>query len=415
MNRRRPLSALADTSTIDNVVIFVSDALRYDFLPDFVRDLGVTARAIAPSTFTASSLPSLLTGQYPVTHKVWMFDDQLAEKPELLRAGDVDVGFDAEGVWTQLESSEKPPLSIHHVETESKLEELEPPFVHVVHDVGPHAPYGFENDVFESTKEFFRTHEKRRPQLTELYRRDCHNSAERFLALYDQLVERELLEDTLVVFTSDHGQSLGEWTNGGRFGHGHPMCPENVEIPIVFMGAGLPAGETYHSLLSGTDIVPTVLSAQRRTIPNDVDGTDVWQDTPDSNRRIRSDVWQHLDIAAKGFSKTVSVYAATSAWNDSGGYVFHRKSSVERLAAVFYDNLFRGYGPAWRHNASPKDILNLITITLANSLSYGTPDFSEASARASTSVTFEEARHEHPDSSFSDKQKSQLRDLGYLQ
>jgi arylsulfatase A-like enzyme len=415
MNQPHPLSAVATAETVDNVLVFVSDALRFDFLPETVRERGVTVKAVAPSTFTASALPSLLTGQYPATHKVWMFDDQLRRKPELLREDDVDVGFDAESVWIQLESEEKPPLKIHHVETESKLEELEPPFTHVVHDVGPHAPYGFENGVFESAKEFFRTHEKNRSGLVELYRRDCHNSARRFFDVYDQLVERGLLEDTLVVFTSDHGQSLGEWTNGGRFGHGHPMCPENVSIPVVFMGAGLPAGETYPSLLSGTDLAPTALSAQGRTIPDGVDGIDAWRGVPNPGRKVRSDVWQHLEVGAKGYSKDVSVYAATSLWDDSGGYVFHRHSRVERLGATLYDNLFRGYGPAWRHNTTLSKTLRLANIILADTLTYGTPEFSESSARAAVPSVFEESPHEGTDTSLSGDQKSQLRDLGYLQ
>lgn len=415
MNQRRPLVEVADVDSVENVVLFVSDGMRYDFLPESVRELGVTARAIAPSTFTASSLPSLLTGQYPATHKVWMFDDQLREKPALFRGDRVDVGFDAEGVWIRLESSEKPPLKIHHVETEAKLADLEPPFVHVVHDIGPHAPYGFENGVFESTKEFFRTYEKRRTELTQLYRQDCHNSAERFQNLYDQLAERGLLEETLVVFTSDHGQALGEWENGGRFGHGHPMCPENVDIPVVFMGAGLPAGETYPSLLSGADVLPTVFSAQRGSPPDEVDGADVWRSVPDTDRTVRSDVWQHLELSTNGFSREVSIYAATSAWNDSGGYVFHRKSRIERLLGVCYDNLFRGYGPAWRHNATPGSVLNLLTLTLANERTFGAPDFSKAAAQASVPRSFEEADHEFADSSLNDDQRSQLRDLGYLQ
>lgn len=415
MNPRQPLSELATAESVDNVVVFVSDALRFDFLPETLRELGVTAKAVAPSTFTASALPSLLTGQYPATHKIWMFDDQLREKPELLRENGFDMGFDAEGVWMELESKEKPPLKIHHVETESKLGDLEPPFTHIVHDIGPHAPYGFENDVFESTKEFFQTHEKNGHALVELYRRDCRNSARRFLDVYNELVEKEILEDTLVIFTSDHGQSLGEWANGGRFGHGHPMCPETVAIPIVFMGAGLPEGETYPSLLSGTDIVPTVLTAQRGTTPDDVDGIDAWRGVPDSNRKVRSDVWQHLGVGVQDYSKDVSVYAATSVWDDTGGYVFHRDSSVERLGATLYDNLFRGYGPAWRHNATLGKALNFVNIMLTDTLTYGTPEFPESEARAAVPAEFEEARHEFSNSSLNNDQQSQLRALGYLQ
>ncbi|SFL56971.1 Sulfatase [Halogranum rubrum] len=412
-----PLSRLTDVDDVENVVIFVSDAHRFDFLPDEVKRLGLTAKAIAPSTFTASALPSLTTGQYPDTHKVWMFDDQLAARPPLLDPTDqeIDVGFDAETVWTKLEQSEKPPLQIHHLDTESKLRELEPPFVHVVHDVGPHAPYGFENGVFESTKEFFREYENRRPQLIDLYRQDCHNSVDRFMNVYNQLVERDLLDETLVAFTSDHGQCLGERENGGRFGHGHPMSPENVEIPVVFMGAGLPRGETYDTLLSGTDIAPTALSAQRGTVPEDVDGTDIWRDTPTVERRVRSDVWQNLEVTVGDHSAEISVYAACGLWNDSGGYVFHQKSRLQRLGALFFDDLCRGYSPAWRGNLSPRKLSTFTRLALSNRLKYGRPDFSDSLAFSEVPKDFEKGTHDFSDNALSDAQVTQLRDLGYLQ
>ncbi|MFC7130246.1 sulfatase-like hydrolase/transferase [Haloferax chudinovii] len=410
-----PLSKLADRPTVNNVLIFVSDAMRYDFLPDEVRKLGVTAKAISASTFTASSIPSLTTGLYPATHGVWMFDDRLPKRPPLLDDDAYDVGFDTETVWIELDAPDKPPLQINHVDTERTIEDLEPPFVNFVHDVGPHAPYGFENGVFDSTKEFFRTHEKRRPQLVSLYRQDCHNSAQRFLRLYERLSEDGLLDETLVVFTSDHGQCLGEWINGGRFGHGHPMSPENVEVPIVFAGAGLPKGETYDPLLSGVDVAPTVISAQRGEPPADVDGVDLWRSTPQPTRKVRSDVWQHLDVDVAGRAVELSVYAATSAWNRSGGYVFHRKSSVQRLGAIGYDNVFRGYSPAWLGNLSPTKALNMLSIALTSSMTYGAPDFSRDEAQRVIPSHLEQATHEASDAGLSDEQKTQLRDLGYLQ
>jgi arylsulfatase A-like enzyme len=233
--------------------------------------------------------------------------------------------------------------------------------------------------------------------------------------MYDQIVERGLLDDTLIVFTSDHGQALGEWSNGGRFGHGHPMCPENLETPIVFIGAGLPEGEEYPALLSGTDIAPTVLSAQRGTVPADADGTDVWRDVPDPDRKLRADVWQHLDVEAFGRSIGLSVYAATSAWDDGGGYVFHRKSRAQRLAGLAYDNLFRGYSPAWRSNLSAGKAANFLTLSLASDLSFGAPEFSEAEAERWLPTEFTERTAEDGEPGLSDDQQEQLRDLGYLQ
>ncbi|WP_135305893.1 sulfatase-like hydrolase/transferase [Haloarcula amylovorans] len=408
------LSERASVERVENVVLFVSDAMRYDFLPQSVRRLGVTAKGIAPSTFTASSLPSLTSGQYPATHRVWMFDDQLAETPPLLDGSATDVGFDAEAVWPELPAPEKPPLQIHHLTEERTLDDLEPPFTHVVHDVGPHAPYGFDNGVFESTKAFFEEHERRRAPLVSLYREDCRRSASRFLDIYDDLEERGLLSETLVIFTSDHGQCLGEPANGGRFGHGHPMVPETVEIPVVFAGAGLPRGREYGALVSGTDIAPTAHSAQRGRVSDLVDGLDLWTETPPEDRTPRSDVWQHLDVGVGPLDYELTVYAATSAWSEDGGHIFQRGSSAERTVALGYDNCFRGYSPAWRHNSSPGSLLSFLALSLQRELTFGAPDFTREAAREEVPSAFQTGDPAVTDTTLSDRQEDRLRDLGYL-
>ena len=181
------LSAISSVEDVSNVLLFVSDSLRYDHLPPEVASIGVEAEAVAPSTFTASSLPSITSGQYPASHGVWMFDDTLAEKPELLSIDSHDVGFDAEGIWTKLPSAEKPPLRINRLSRERKLSDLDRPFVHVVHDMGPHAPYGFENGVFESTKEYFKKFEREKNRLRSLYKDNCSVSAQRFLDIYEEI------------------------------------------------------------------------------------------------------------------------------------------------------------------------------------------------------------------------------------
>lgn len=50
---------------IKNIMIFVSDALRWDYLPQSVARRGITFKTIASSLFTASSFPSMVTGLYP--------------------------------------------------------------------------------------------------------------------------------------------------------------------------------------------------------------------------------------------------------------------------------------------------------------------------------------------------------------
>jgi hypothetical protein len=119
---------------ITNVLVYISDSLRYGYLPDVIRELGVCGRAIATSTFTASGYSSILTGTYPSTHRVWNFQQTLAERPALLsRSG--RSGIDATHVWSNVnDPAKKPPLRICGESEETTLSEMESPFTLVVHN-----------------------------------------------------------------------------------------------------------------------------------------------------------------------------------------------------------------------------------------------------------------------------------------
>jgi hypothetical protein len=72
------LGRCTSQESVENGFVFVADSVRTDFVPDVVTEIGVSAQAVAPSTFTASSVPSLLTGTYPAEHQVWDFDGLLS-------------------------------------------------------------------------------------------------------------------------------------------------------------------------------------------------------------------------------------------------------------------------------------------------------------------------------------------------
>ena len=411
--RAPSLSALAGTETVENVVVFVSDALRHDSLPTRIAEHGVTAKAVAPSTLTASALPSITSGQYPATHQVWRFqEDQLAAEPAIFDAGECDVGFDAGTVWLMDEAAKKPPLRWNHQTEERTVRELEPPFFHFIHDVGPHAPYGYDNTVWDSTREFF-THHSKPETLRRLYAEDCVNSADRFLPVLDYLREEGLLDETLVVYTADHGQCLGEEHHGGQFGHVDPMCPEVVYVPITFIGAGLPAGRRYDGLLSGTDIAPTALAAQGRTVPFDMDGREVWTTAPPSDRRARCDVWAHKNVEAAGRTFTLNAYAATGLWDRHGGQVLQRRSRLQRFGYVAEKLLYGTQRPVWLPNASLGKIGGLLSTYGRNERTYGAPRFSMATAKRSFPGRFTEAV-ERETASDSDELAERLDALGYL-
>ena len=85
------------------------------------------------------------------------------------------------------------------------------------------------------------------------------------------LEELGLAENTIVVFTSDHGEWLGEHL---RYGKGHPGhdCISRVPM-IVRWPRGLRApGRTEHALVEGVDLVPTLLECAGIPTPYHLQG-----------------------------------------------------------------------------------------------------------------------------------------------
>ena len=71
------------------------------------------------------------------------------------------------------------------------------------------------------------------------------------------LDECGLTDDTLVIYTSDHGESLG---NRGLWGKS-VMYEEASAVPLVAAGPGMPAGQRCPTVVSLVDIYPTVAEA----------------------------------------------------------------------------------------------------------------------------------------------------------
>lgn len=90
--------------------------------------------------------------------------------------------------------------------------------------------------------------------------------------LFAALEERGIAEETLVVFTSDHGELIG---SQGEYYKGYPW-EESVHVPLIWRyPEGLPEGETRSELVSLIDLMPTILSLSGAEIPDGVQGEDV--------------------------------------------------------------------------------------------------------------------------------------------
>lgn len=109
--------------------------------------------------------------------------------------------------------------------------------------------------------------------------------------LLDGLEARGLTEDLLVVFTSDHGESLGE---AGRWSHGHLDGP-NLHVPLVIALPGRRgAGRRVPQLVRSIDILPTILEALQIAPREALDGESLlgWIDG-EAHRRGGREGWAY--------------------------------------------------------------------------------------------------------------------------
>ncbi|MGH7894412.1 MAG: sulfatase, partial [Candidatus Binatia bacterium] len=88
-------------------------------------------------------------------------------------------------------------------------------------------------------------------------------------ALLDRLDALGLADDTLVIFTSDHGEAFQEH---GRFLH-DDLAPETLHVPLVVRLPGrLPAGRRVREPVGLVDLLPTVLDLLSLPVPAQAQG-----------------------------------------------------------------------------------------------------------------------------------------------
>ncbi|MFT4538430.1 MAG: choline-sulfatase [Planctomycetota bacterium] len=87
--------------------------------------------------------------------------------------------------------------------------------------------------------------------------------------LLDALEQSGDLDQTLVVATADHGESLGEH---GEASHGIFIYDATTRVPLLMKHPSLPAGRRVEGVVSSVDILPTVLELLDVPAAGGVDG-----------------------------------------------------------------------------------------------------------------------------------------------
>jgi len=88
-----------------------------------------------------------------------------------------------------------------------------------------------------------------------------------------------IFDNTLLVFTADHGDGLGEH---GENTHGIFVYESTTRVPLLLRGPGVPRGDKVEQLVRSIDIAPTVAELTGLDLPSDIDGRslrETWRGT----------------------------------------------------------------------------------------------------------------------------------------
>lgn len=286
-----------------------------DTSPELDRFFGsgrVYERAYSTSASTAPSVVSLLTGRLPQEHRVRLLYQLVPDEVALLTdhlpdryqtaafVSNIVLTDEALGVADRFdhyddfvdEQESFRPVWERRAErtTDAALEwlrdERDParPLFLWVHYIDPHGPYRpppgwtgrFEDPRVERVQP-----ERIQPYTREPGVENAWHYVDRYdeeIASTDAQVGRLLegygpaLDDALVIFTADHGETMIEHERW--FTHGYQVYDAILRVPLLVRGPGVKGGRATTPAL-GTDVAPTFLRAAGVPAPETMQGVDL--------------------------------------------------------------------------------------------------------------------------------------------
>lgn len=89
------------------------------------------------------------------------------------------------------------------------------------------------------------------------------------MKIKDKLKSKGQLENTIIIFTSDHGEYMGDY---GLLQKGPFMYDSLIKVPLLFWGKGINRSVSSQEIVENIDIVPTILDLINVKIPHGIQG-----------------------------------------------------------------------------------------------------------------------------------------------
>ncbi len=306
---------LIDTLRADKLTAYAKTRVKSTVFEKFAGESALFERCQANSNWTKPSCASVLTGLHPDSHKARGHSSRLASSVKMaseifLEAGFSTGAFIANGYlakefgfnrgWTKYvnyirETKNTDAQNVFKESLEFIKEQTDKPFFTYIQTIDPHVPYDPPDEFLKiydaqsydgpvrprSTGNILEQYKRKKVELNArdkrrleaLYDGEINYHDVHFGHFLDGLKTLGVLDDTIIIACSDHGE---EFFDHDSVGHGHTLHQELLHVPLVMRAPGLvPRGRRISADVGLADILPTVLAATGQTIPKGMEGANL--------------------------------------------------------------------------------------------------------------------------------------------
>ncbi len=278
---------------VPNILFYVVDCLRADHLPvygydrmtapnltGFARQGMVFNRCLAPATCTRPSMASIFLGVDMLAHGLDCFDStEISSIPtfvEFLRQAGYNTAAFTENPYTPPDAPKRRAYGMvedfdelsagRNGDTRRRVQEFlrqtrDYPFFAYVHTMECHVHIRGAGEMsYESAPPYQGKWTAHPADHLNAFDECILLSDANFKCIWDEIAALGLADETLIVFTADHGEGFG--AHPGRIIHSYEPYDELVGVPLIAVWPGrIPAGVRITENVQSLDLAPTFLDA----------------------------------------------------------------------------------------------------------------------------------------------------------
>jgi arylsulfatase A-like enzyme len=314
-----------DTLRADHLGLYGYERQTSPNLDEFFGQGGtVFERAYATCTHTPPSVYSFLTGYLPQNHHQRVGYQKIRPEVVLVHEKMKDLGYQSAGFIANILLTEEasgletrfdyyddyvlqPELYQNNYERDAlfttdavlrwfhQVRDPKRPHFAWVHYMDPHGPYApppekpvtFKHDrepmLLDPEKiPAYQKHEGMLDgwEYVDLYDEEIAFNDQEIGRLLDAYEKEGILDNTIVIFTSDHGETLLDRPEQEVFRHCWHVYEEMIHVPLMIRGPGFEQARRVDVNVSNMDVPPTLLELLDLPVPEDMDGESLLSPRP---------------------------------------------------------------------------------------------------------------------------------------